>query len=73
MFKFKKAQGAKLQKNIPILPESFLTFASKSSIGPSCAAHGTYTLCADFSGTERDREKEQVQTIRRTLTLDLGM
>ncbi len=56
-------------KNIPILPEAFMTFASKSSIGPSCAAHWPYTnqvltLCADFSGTERDREKEQVQTIK---------
>ncbi len=29
--------------NIPILPEAFLTFASKSSIGPSRAAHGPYT------------------------------
>ncbi len=29
--------------NIPILPEAFLTFASKSSIGPSYAAHGPYT------------------------------
>ena len=32
-------------QNIPILPEAFLTFASKSSIGPSCAAHGPYTPC----------------------------
>ncbi len=28
--------------NIPILPEAFLTFASKSSNGPSHAAHGLY-------------------------------
>ena len=27
-------------KNIPILPEAFLTFASKSSVGPSYAANG---------------------------------
>ncbi len=27
-------------KNIPILPEAFLTFASKSSVGPSCVANG---------------------------------
>ena len=32
--------------NIPILPEAFLTFASKSSIGPSYAAHGQYIQCA---------------------------
>ncbi len=31
--------------NIPILPEAFLTFASKSSIGPSCAAHAPYNPC----------------------------
>ncbi len=29
--------------NIPILPEAFLTFASKSCTGPSFAAHGPYT------------------------------
>ncbi len=28
---------------MPILPEAFLTFASKSSIGPSYAAYGPYT------------------------------
>ena len=28
--------------NIPILPEAFLTFASKNSIGPSYVAHGPY-------------------------------
>ena len=27
-------------ENIPILPKAFLNFASKSSIGPSYAAHG---------------------------------
>ncbi len=32
--------------NIPILPEAFLTFVSKSSIGPSYAAYGPYTPCA---------------------------
>ncbi len=32
-------------QNILILPEAFLTFASKSSIGPSYAAHGPYTPC----------------------------
>ena len=31
--------------NIPILPEAFLTFVSKSSVGPSYAAHGPYTQC----------------------------
>ncbi len=35
----------KSNQNIPILPEAFLTFASKSSIGPSCVAHGPYTPC----------------------------
>ncbi len=28
-----------LNSNIPILPEAFLTFASKSSVGPSYAAN----------------------------------
>ncbi len=27
-------------KNIPILPKAFLTFASKSSVGPSYVANG---------------------------------
>ena len=31
-----------VQRNIP---EAFLTFASKSFNGPSCAAHGPYTPC----------------------------
>ena len=31
--------------NIPILPEAFLTFGSKSSVGPSNAANGSYTAC----------------------------
>ena len=33
--------------NIPILPEAFLTFASKSSVGPSYAANGQedYKTC----------------------------
>ncbi len=40
--------NGKLYKNIPILPEAFLTFASKSSNVPSYAANGqedhkTYT------------------------------
>ena len=34
-----------LNPNIPILPETFLTFASKGSIGPSYAAHAPYTQC----------------------------
>ncbi len=33
------------KNNIPILPDPFLTFASKSSIGPSYAFHGPYTPC----------------------------
>ncbi len=38
--------------NIPILPEAFLTFASKSSVGPSYVANGqednkTYTNLND--------------------------
>ncbi len=52
--------------NIPILPEAFLTFASKSSVGPSYVANGqedhiTYTNqpSADFYGTERKKEKEE--------------
>ena len=59
------------RRNIPILLEAFLTFASKSSVGPSYAGNGQedhkiYTKLndADFSGTERDREKEHVQTIK---------
>ncbi len=32
--------GETIHKNIPILPEAFLTFASKSSAGPSYAANG---------------------------------
>ncbi len=32
-------------RNIPILPKAFLTFASKSSIGPSYATYGPYTPC----------------------------
>ncbi len=54
--------------NIPILPEAFLTFASKSSVGPSYVANGqedhkTYTNqpSADFSGTERKKEKEEIE------------
>ena len=31
--------------NIPILPEALLTFAGKSSIGPSYVAHEPYTPC----------------------------
>ena len=40
-----KWDKTKQSLNIPILPEAFLTFASKSSIGPSCAAHGPCTPC----------------------------
>ncbi len=63
--------------NIPILPEAFLTFASKSTVGPSYVANGqedhkTYTNnqpSADFSGTERKEkeekeEKEHGETIK---------
>ena len=34
-------------KDIPILPEAFLNFASKSSLGPSYAANGPYTPCCE--------------------------
>ena len=39
-----------LYKNIPILPEAFLTFASKSSVGPSYAANGQedYKTCTNL-------------------------
>ncbi len=42
---FKIWGGTKWFINIPILPEAFLTFESKSSVGPSYAAHGPYTPC----------------------------
>ena len=48
--------------NIPILPEAFLTFASKSSIGPSYAAHGPYTQC-----TLNDISEEIAQHTRYTV------
>ncbi len=32
----------KYSRNIPILPEAFLTFVSKKSIGPSYTAHGPH-------------------------------
>ncbi len=32
--------GNNSKSNIPILPQSFLTFASKSSVGPSYVANG---------------------------------
>ncbi len=34
-----------LNLNIPILPGAFLTFESKSSVGPSYAANGLYEWC----------------------------
>ncbi len=36
---------ANLWENIPILPEAFLTFASKSSFGPSHTFNGLYDVC----------------------------
>ncbi len=49
---FTDKQLETLYKNIPILPEAFLTFASKSSCGPSYVANGqkdhkTYTNLND--------------------------
>ena len=43
-----------------------MTFASKSSVGPSYVANGqedhkTYTHSNDFSGTERKKEKEEIE------------
>ena len=45
-----------------MLPEAFLTFATKSSIGPSYAAHGPYTLCT-LRGTS---DKSQLSYILRS-------
>ena len=38
--------------NIPILPEAFWTFASRSSIGPSYAFHVPYTPCTPHAISE---------------------
>ncbi len=64
-----------LLENIPILPEAFLTFASKSSVGPSYVANGqedhkTYTNLNDdtitnqvltFLGLNEKRKKNMVK------------
>ncbi len=56
--------------NIPILPQAFLTFASKSSVGPSYVANGqedhkTYNQkTADCSGTERKKKKKKKNMVK---------
>ena len=44
--------------NIPILPEAFLTFASKSSVGPSYVANG-HEDHKTFLGLNEKKEKEE--------------
>ncbi len=51
--------------NIPILPEAFLTFASKSSCGPSFVANGQKDhKCWLFWDWTKKEEKEHGETIK---------